>query len=79
VQLVVGAQPVPWPKARPATAVFPVVGAVSVSGPFTVSAKLAAFDARAGVEAFAISDATTPKVGETGNGPVADTAAVAQL
>jgi hypothetical protein len=44
-----------------------------------VSEKLAVFDATAGVDAFARSDAITLKVDEPGKGPVADTDPLAQL
>ena len=61
-QFVLGEQPVPVPKARPVTAGCKLAGGVRVSAPLTVSVFETGDVVAEGEEAFATSDAETPKV-----------------
>jgi hypothetical protein len=67
------------PYGRPFPATAGEVGAATVSGPFTVRAKVAVFDVPTGTEAFAASAAVMLRFGVAGNGELAVTEAEEQL
>ena len=67
------------PYGRPFAAAAGDAGGVSVSGPFSLSAKLAVLEVPTGADWFAVSDALMLTFGDAGKGPAPVTLPVAQL